>query len=67
MLPVSPLFQNKHFKRPAVFNPENLMRETRRQKSLRSGMVPPFCILDPDGDFEKGEAVAKSWKTSLIP
>jgi len=51
MLPVSPLFQNKHFKRPAVFNPENLMRETWRQKSLRSGMVPPFCILDPDGDI----------------
>jgi uridine phosphorylase len=51
MSPESPLFQNKHFERPAVFNPENLMRETRRQKSLPSGVVPQFCILDPDGDI----------------
>jgi len=51
MSPESPLLQNKHFERPAVFNPENLMRETRRQKSIPSGMVPAFCILDPDGDI----------------
>jgi uridine phosphorylase len=51
MSPDSPLSQNKHFDRPAVFNPENLMRETRRQKSLPWGIVPPFCILDPDGDI----------------
>jgi len=49
--PDSPLFQNKYFDRPAVFNPESLMRETRRQKSLPYGMVPPFCVLDPDGDM----------------
>jgi uridine phosphorylase len=47
----SPLLQNKHFGRPAVFNPENLLRETRRQKSLSTGTVPPFCVLDPDGDI----------------
>jgi uridine phosphorylase len=47
----SPLFRNKHFGRPAVFNPENLMRETRRQKSKPSGTVPPVCVLDPDGDI----------------
>ncbi len=46
----SPLFQNKHFERPAVFQPENLLRETRRQKSLPTGRVPKVCILDPDGD-----------------
>jgi hypothetical protein len=47
----SPLFQNKHFERPAVFNPESLMRETRRQKALPDGRVPQFCVLDPDGDI----------------
>jgi uridine phosphorylase len=47
----SPLFQNKHFERPAVFQPENLLRETRRQKSLPAGTVPEVCILDPDGDI----------------
>lgn len=36
----SPLLQNKHFARPAVFLPENLLRETRRQKSLPSGSIP---------------------------
>ena len=47
----SPLFQNKHFARPAVFQPENLLRETRRQKSLPAGNVPKVCVLDPDGDI----------------
>jgi len=47
----SPLFQNKHFERAAVFQPENLLRETRRQKSLPTGSVPALCILDPDGDI----------------
>jgi uridine phosphorylase len=27
------------------------MRETRRQKSLPTGTVPPVCVLDPDGDI----------------
>jgi uridine phosphorylase len=47
----SPLFQNKHFARPAVFQPQNLLRETRRQKSLPNGSVPTVCVLDPDGDI----------------
>jgi uridine phosphorylase len=47
----SPLFQNKHFERAAVFQPENLLRETRRQKSLPTGSVPEVCVLDPDGDI----------------
>ena len=45
------MLQNKHFARPAVFQPENLLRETRRQKSLPSGSVPTVCVLDPDGDI----------------
>lgn len=31
--------------------PQNLLRETRRQKSLPAGKVPPVCVLDPDGDM----------------
>lgn len=47
----SPLFQRKHFTDPAVFHPENLLREARRQKSLPDGSVPAVCVLDPDGDI----------------
>jgi uridine phosphorylase len=47
----SPLLHNKHFELPAVFQPENLLRETRRQKSLPTGSVPKVCVLDPDGDM----------------
>jgi len=28
-----------------------MLRESRRQKGLRSGAVPPVCLLDPDGDI----------------
>jgi uridine phosphorylase len=28
-----------------------MLRESRRQKGLRSGAVPPVCVLDPDGDI----------------
>ncbi len=47
----SPLVQNKSYQSPPVFTPENLLRETRRQKSLPAGQVPGICILDPDGDI----------------
>ena len=36
---------------PSVFRPENMLRESRRQKGLRSGAVPAVCMLDPDGDI----------------
>ncbi len=57
----SPLLENKHFGRMAVFQPESLMRETRRQKGLPAGTIPPVCVLDPDGDIlahllRRGEA-----------
>ena len=57
----SPLLENKHFDRMAVFRPENLMRETRRQKGLPPGTIPQVCVLDPDGDIighllRRGEA-----------
>ena len=47
----SPLLANKHFGSTAVFRPENLMRETRRQKGLPPGTIPRCCMLDPDGDI----------------
>ena len=35
---------------PSVFLPENMLRETRRQRGLPAGKVPDICLLDPDGD-----------------
>lgn len=36
---------------PSVFRPENLLRESRRQRALAAGDVPAVCALDPDGDI----------------
>ncbi|HEV2247306.1 MAG TPA: nucleoside phosphorylase [Terriglobia bacterium] len=46
-----PLLRNKFHKRAAVFTPENLLREARRQKGVSKGEVPELCVLDPDGDL----------------
>lgn len=46
-----PILENKHHAAPAVFKPENLLREARRQRGLPSLPVPDICILDPDGDI----------------
>lgn len=46
-----PLLANKHYEEPSEFAPENLLRESRRQKSLDEGRVPDVCVLDPDGDI----------------
>jgi uridine phosphorylase len=42
---------DKHYAEPSVFQPENLLREARRQRSIPDCEVPPVCILDPDGDL----------------
>lgn len=42
---------NKHYKEPSVFTPENLLREARRQKNISNCKVPDICVLDPDGDL----------------
>ena len=44
-----PLINNKHFYRPSIFTPENLLRQARRQNSIPEGKIPDICILDPDG------------------
>ena len=36
---------------PSVFQPENLLREARRQKGIPDIDVPEICLLDPDGDI----------------
>jgi uridine phosphorylase len=46
-----PILENKHHDAPAVFKPENLLREARRQRGLPTVPVPDVCILDPDGDI----------------
>ena len=45
-----PLLQGKAYAEPSVFQPENLLREARRQKQLSDWPVPDVCLLDPDGD-----------------
>lgn len=57
----SPILANKDYLSPSVFTPENLLREAKRQKSIREGRIPKICVLDPDGDivqnlFEAGLA-----------
>lgn len=46
-----PILINKHYDAPSAFAPENLLRESRRQKGLRDAPVPDVCVLDPDGDI----------------
>lgn len=59
--------ENKHYKEPSVFTPENLLREARRQKNLADCNVPEVCVLDPDGDLvaylikTQGAAVNPCW------
>ena len=48
----SPLLAEKHYGRPAVFQVDSMLRETRRQRSLPEGPVPKMCLLDPDGDID---------------
>lgn len=46
-----PILSCKNYDAPSAFLPEGLLREARRQKGLSAGVVPPVCILDPDGDI----------------
>jgi uridine phosphorylase len=52
-----PLLAAKDYRAPSVFQPENLLREARRQKRIPSGRVPAVCVLDPDGDIVRAVAV----------
>jgi len=60
-----PILLGKDFAAPSVFEPENLLREARRQRGLPSGKVPDICILDPDGDIVR--ALSKAGRTRRSP
>jgi uridine phosphorylase len=47
----APLLAAKDYAAPSVFQPENLLREARRQKAISEGSIPAVCVLDPDGDI----------------
>ena len=47
----SPLLSRNDYAAPSVLQPQNMLRESRRQKGLPSGDVPEVCILDPDADI----------------
>src|SRR5580692_11162411 len=48
---VAPILDNKNASSPSIFVPSALLREARRQKNLKAALVPPVCVLDPDGDL----------------
>ena len=46
-----PILRSKMYDHASLFEPENMMREARRQKDIPQGQLPSICILDPDGDI----------------
>jgi len=48
-----PILEHKRHDMPSIFTPTSLLREARRQKSMSSGNIPEFCVLDPDGDLSR--------------
>ena len=60
-----PILLGKDFAAPSIFEPENLLREARRQRSLPDEKVPDICILDPDGDIVR--ALNKAGRTHRSP
>lgn len=47
----SDILRNKNYAESSVFEPINLLRESRRQNGIPLGEVPSVCILDPDGNL----------------
>ena len=58
-----PILNHKFHDKPSVFQPENLLREARRQKAITELSIPEVCLLDPDGDIE--EYVIQQHKAQL--
>jgi uridine phosphorylase len=56
-----PILTGKDYAAPSIFEPENLLREARRQKNLPGSAVPEICLLDPDGDIVR--ALLKSGRS----
>ena len=53
MMKIPPILNKKEYQSKSVFTAQNLLREARRQKSLREANVPKICVLDPDGDIAR--------------
>jgi len=49
--PAPAILAAKAYTAASVFQPENLLREARRQRGLPEESVPAVCALDPDGDM----------------
>src|SRR5271165_2356410 len=61
----APILTAKDHAAPSVFQPENLLREARRQLGLAPGDIPEVCLLDPDGDLVR--ALRASGQATLSP
>src|SRR5215510_13971142 len=48
---LAPLLARRDHHQPSVFQPENMLREARRQKGIAPAAVPAICLLDADGDI----------------
>lgn len=46
-----PLAARNDYRAASQFQPQNLLREARRQRALPNVPVPKVCLLDPDGDI----------------
>jgi uridine phosphorylase len=62
---VPPILSGKDYGAVSVFEPANLLREARRQKTLPETAVPDICILDPDGDILR--VLRRDGRASLAP
>ncbi|HEX5454630.1 MAG TPA: nucleoside phosphorylase [Stellaceae bacterium] len=60
-----PILAEKDYAAPSVFEPENLLREARRQKALPHAEVPEICLLDPDGDILR--ALRRAGRAMPVP
>ena len=57
------ILNNKYYSESSVFQPGNLLRESRRQNNLPECKVPEICVLDPDGDLVRYlKRTEKIWK-----
>jgi uridine phosphorylase len=63
--PPPPILAGKNHAAPSVFEPENLLREARRQKRLPLAAVPDICMLDPDGDILR--ALRRAGRAAPVP
>ena len=67
IIAIADILKNKNYEEPSVFEPQNLLRESRRQNKILLGKVPNICILDPDGDLvdylnnKKRATISKYW------